>query len=103
MFPFYGLVRQVLFPKYSYLHLQVVKCRNPQLVGREGVAVKDSTTTIHLGAKPPKFRDEEDASMAKLYHVPKVGTTFTFEMPGRGVDPREITILGSELGRQPKK
>jgi len=83
--------------------VQVIQCRNPQLVGREGVVIKDSTTTAHLGGPPPKGDRDREPDVAKVYHVPKSGTTFTFLMPGRGVDPRLITILGETLGRQPSK
>lgn len=88
---------------YHGCRLKVVQCRNLQLVGREGVVVKDSTTTAHLAGHPPNMDKVEDPDMAKIYHVPKAGTTFTFLLPGRRVDPRQITILGSNLGRQPKK
>jgi len=95
-----GLAAQRL--DYHGCHLKVAQCRNPMLVGREGVVVKDSTTTVHLGHSHPD-REGLDPNVARICHVPKAGTTFTFLLPGGERDPRLVTILGANLGRQPKK
>jgi RNase P/RNase MRP subunit p29 len=88
---------------YHGCQMRVEQCRNPMLVGREGVCVKDSTTTIHLAHKPPD-REGVDPSIARISHVPKSGTTFTFFLPGGDRQPeRLVTILGINLGRQSKK
>lgn len=80
--------------------LRVTGAANPQQIAIEGILIEHSASFVHL-ATQSQMRglegEKQQGPFARVFHIPKKGSTFQCLIIDKGRQTRQLTVDGSQM------